>query len=383
MKKATTLGPGGPSALTSLMRTGATLAIGVGLGSLLARHVEGPGKDRPFGQPPAGTAPPIVQDMRAAQSGRGRDASSPLSIPWAGWKDILCRTYHQIQEDRLLAVAAGVVFLGLLAVFPAITAIVSLYGLFAHVSTVNDHLAELSYAIPRSSYAVIHDQVMRVVQKSDRGLSFGFVIGLALALWSANAGVKSIIDSLNVVYGETEKRSFLMLNAVSLSFTVGAIFFALSSIGMVIVFPLVLQQFGLSNQTELIISLLRWPAFAGVMLTGLAILYRYGPSRREAQWTWLSVGSIFAAVTWLLGSAGLSLYLSNFADYDATYGTLGAAIGFMTWMWLSAIVILVGGELNAEIEHQTAIDTTIGGDRPMGTRGAVMADTLGKSATEG
>lgn len=372
---------GGPSMAGTLLRTGVTFLVGAGVGAILAHQSRDTGEVTPFGEKaPAPSAD--LQVLRAQQAGRGRDAVSPLSIPWAGWKDILVRTYQQIGEDRLLAVAAGVVFLALLAVFPAITAIVSLYGLFADISVVNDHLAVLSSVVPSGAYSVIHDQVARVVLKSDGSLGFGFAIGLALALWSANAGVKAIIDSLNVVYGESEKRGFLLLNAVSLAFTFGAIAFALGAIGMVIIFPLILERIGLSNQAEMIIAILRWPAFALVMLFGLALLYRFGPSRRGARWEWLSVGSVFAALTWLAGSAGLSFYLSNFADYNATYGTLGAAIGFMMWMWMSTIVILVGAELNAEIEHQTAIDTTTGRPKPMGARGATMADTLGKTAEE-
>ncbi len=331
----------------------------------------------PFGEKQAADEPKTVQALRAAEPGRGRDATSPFAIPWRGWRDIMVRTYRQIGEDRLLAVAAGVVFLGLLALFPAITAIVSLYGLFADPATVNDHLQALSGALPRGAYSIIHDQVVRVTANSDGKLTLGAVFGLLIALWSANAGVKAVIDSLNVVYEQKEKRGFFRLNGISLTLTLGAVLFVLGALALVVIFPLAMEGLGLNGQTEGLVAWARWPGFMAVMLVALGLLYRYGPDRRGARLQWVSVGSVFAAVTWALGSGGFSLYLANFADYDATYGTLGAAIGLMMWMWLTTIVVLVGAELNAEIEHQTAEDTTVGDEKPLGARGATMADTVG------
>ncbi|MFL4998997.1 MAG: YihY/virulence factor BrkB family protein, partial [Xanthobacteraceae bacterium] len=209
----------------------------------------------------------------------------------------------------------------------------------------------------------------------------GFAFGLGLAVWSANAGMKSVIDALNVVYDEKEKRSFIELNLLSLGFTVGAIAALLMAIGAVVVFPLVLAHFGFGDMSETLIGILRWPALLVLVLLGLAILYRFGPSRREPRWQWVSVGSLFAAIAWLAGSALFSWYLGTFAHYDETYGSLGAAIGLMMWMWLSVIVILVGAELNSEIEHQTARDSTVGVEKPLGTRGAAMADTVGAAQT--
>jgi membrane protein len=196
-------------------------------------------------------------------------------------------------------------------------------------------------------------------------------------LWSANAGMKAIMDALNVVYDEKEKRGFINLNLVSLAFTIGGIIAALLAVGAVVVLPVVLSYIGLSGIGEILLRLLRWPLLLAVIVIGLAVLYRIGPSRREARWQWLSVGSVFAALAWLISSALLSWYLSNFANYDATYGSLGAGIGLMMWMWISSIVILFGAELNAEIEHQTARDSTVQGEKPLGARGAAMADTVG------
>ena len=333
---------------------------------------EGAFEQRPSQEPQA------LQNARSDEPGRGREAAAPSEIPVRGWKDILWRTYNQIGEDRLLAVGAGAVFYLLLAMFPAITAFVSSYGLLADTGTIAENLAALSNVIPQGGLAIIQEQVVRLTQTSNTALGFGFFFGLALALWSANAGMKAIIDALNVVYDESEKRSFVRLNLVSLAFTLGALIFLAIALSAVVILPLVLSWLGLETMTSQFIAILRWPALMIAVLLWLAVLYRFGPSRREAKWRWISPGSIFAMLVWLSGSALFSWYLSNFADYDATYGSLGAAIGLMMWLWLSVIVILVGGELNAEIEHQTARDTTTGVEKPLGARGAVMADTVGQ-----
>ena len=339
-----------------------------------------PARTGAFGQVRSTDEPRRLQHARAQEDGRGRNADAPHQIPWLGWKDIFWRVYEEIGGDRLMAVAAGVVFYGLLAVFPAITALVSSYGLFADVSTIGDHLSVAEGVMPQASFDLLRDQVLRIAGNSGGGLTLGFLFGLGLALWSANAGMKAIFDALNVIYDEDEKRSFIKLNLVSLAFTLGAIVSMLVAVGAVVVFPLVLTFFGVGNVNPLLLSLLRWPILLCLILFGLALLYRYGPSRERAEWRWVSVGSAFAAVTWIAGSLLFSYYLANFADYNATYGSLGAVIGLMMWMWLSAIVILVGAEINAEMEHQTARDSTDGAiEKPLGARGAAMADTVGEA----
>jgi membrane protein len=305
-------------------------------------------------------APPGNFAREISQPGHGRLSSNPFQIPWAGWKDILWRTYVRTGEDRLLATAAGVVFFGLLAVFPAITALVSCYGLFANPSTIGANLQTLALMLPNGSFQIVQDQIERVLEKGDTALGATFLFGLALAIWSANAGVKAVIDALNVVYEEREKRSFVRLNLLSLAFTSGGIATLLLMVGAVVAFPLALDHVGLAPESQLIVSLARWPLLLVILLTALAVLYRFGPSRPAARWEWLSVGTLAAALLWICGSALLSWYLSNFGNYSATYGSLGAAIGLMMWMWMSAIIVLCGAELNSEIEHQTALDTTIG-----------------------
>ena len=323
--------------------------------------------------------PRSLQLARAAEHGRGRNAKTPTDIPWTGWKDILWRIYGDVSRHRVLAVAGSVVFFGLLAIVPAITAFVSFYGLFFSLSTINDHLSAIAGVVPAGAYDVIQDQITRIAGKSDGKLSLAFAISVAIAIWSANAGMKALFDGLNVVYDEEEKRSFIWLNVVSLIFTAAAIVTLLLAIAVVVVFPLILAFVGWQlNGT--VLTLIRWPALFVLVMIGLSLIYRFGPSRREAKWRWLSVGSVFATFTWLAASLLFSWYLSNFANYNATYGSLGAVIGLMTWMWLSAIVVLLGAELNAEIEHQTARDSTVGHEKPLGARGAVMADTVGVAA---
>lgn len=313
----------------------------------------------------------------AAEHGRGRHATAPWQIPWTGWKDILGRTYQNINDNRLLAVAAGVVFYGLLSIFPAISAFVSIYGLVADASTIDSHLSVVSGILPGGAMDILHEELTRLTASNGTALSFGFVFSLLFALWSAMAGMKAIIDSLNVAYGEKEKRSFIRLNLEALAFTLGAIVSSILALGAVVVVPIVLSLFGLGGVASTLIGILRWPILLALVIMGLEVLYRYAPSRTRPPWRWVSVGSGVAAVAWLVSSALFSWYIANFGSYNATYGSLGAAVGMMMWMWISMVVILIGAQLNAEIEHQTASDTTSPGGKPLGRRGAVKADTIG------
>jgi membrane protein len=301
-----------------------------------------------------------------------------VHIPWRGWKDIFIRTYHEVQEDRLLSLAAGVAFYSLVALFPALAAGVSIYAFFSDAASITNHISLVADIIPGSALDLLRDEISRIAGRSDGRLSSGFLIGFAIALWSANAGMKAIFDALNIIYDEQEKRGIVWLNLVSLFFTVCGIGGALIALSAIVVFPLALAALGASSlDAPLMIGILRWPVLFALVIVALALLYRYGPSRRLAKWRWISVGSVFAAVTWLVVSYLFSWYLANVANYSATYGALGAVVGLMMWMWLSTIVVLVGAELNSEIEHQTAIDSTAGSPRPLGARGAVVADTVG------
>jgi membrane protein len=325
--------------------------------------------------------PLTLQQSRATEEDRGRRARAPLQIPSRGWKDIFVRTYHEIQDDRLLALAAGVVFYSLVALFPAIAAGVSVYALFADTATISKHLSIGANIVPAGTLDILSEEIARIAAKSDGRLTFGFFLGLGIALWSANAGMKAIFDALNIINDEDEKRGIVRLNLVSLFFTVCAIAGAGLAVALVVVFPLLLAAFGITSFDHPIIGYLRWPVMFALVILALAVLYRYGPSRRLAKWRWISVGSVFGALAWLAVSVLFSWYLGNFANYNATYGALGAVVGLMMWMWLATIVVLVGAELNSEIEHQTAQDSTIGPAKPLGSRGAVMADTVGMTVT--
>ncbi len=281
-------------------------------------------------------------------------APTPLPPSWRDWKDVLLEVYQAMADDRLLAVAAGIVFYGLLAFFPAITAFVSFYGLFAKPSAISEHLSIVAGVMPAGAYDILREQVGRILAKGDVTLGFAFVFGTLFALWSANAGMKAMMDALNVIYGVRETRGFFRLNAVSLALTLGALGMLLLAVGAVVVFPLLMSSLGLDSFTEWAAALLRWVAlFAGVMLA-LAVLYRFGPSPHGARWRWITPGSGFATLAWLGGSVLLSWYLANFANYDATYGSLGAAMGMMMWMWMSSIVILLGAQLNVVLDKRAA-----------------------------
>jgi len=339
---------------------------------------EEPGDDwrAHVGDNPDVTSPDIA---RAREPGRGRQADTPEQIPPQGWSDIFWRVFWAISENRIPSTAGGVAFFALLAIFPGIGAVVSLYGLFADASTIGEHMALLSGILPFGVLEIVSDQIKLVAMQQNDTLGAAFIIGLGIAVFSANSGMAALFDALNVVYDEREKRSILTLYTTTFIFTLAGIAFViLALIGLVII-PLVLEFLGLSAAAEVLISVLRWPVLLLTVGVSLTFLYRYGPSRNDAQWRWVSWGSIIAAVLWIGASMLFSWYVATFDSYNRVYGSLGAGIGFMVWLWISAAIILLGGEVNAEMEHQTARDTTEGKPKPLGSRGATMADHVGKA----
>jgi membrane protein len=306
---------------------------------------------------------------------RGRSANRPSEIPVRGWKDIVYRIFNSISEDRILANAAAVTFYALLAVFPLIATLVSIYGFFSDSRTIADQVTAMSGVLPGGAVDVIRDELNRLTSQPKGKLGVSFFIALVVSLWSANGGIKALFDALNVIYEEEETRNYLRLNAQSLLFTIAIIGFLVVALVCVVALPAILDL--MPPFTAQILNYVRWPVLAILVAIGLALIYRYGPDRAEPRWRWISWGSAFAAIVWLSGSAIFSWYAANFGSFNKTYGSLGAVIGFMVWMWMSSIVILVGGKLNAEIEHQTARDTTAGPPKPRGARGAKMADTIG------
>ena len=306
-----------------------------------------------------------------------RRAFSPSDIPAPGWKDILRSVYRNISEHRLLLVAAGVTFYGLLAIFPAIAALVAIYGFFADPTKISEQLNSMAGVFPGGAMDVLRGEMDRIASQGSGTLGLAFIVGLVVSLWSANSGTKSIFDALNVVYREDEKRGFVRLMLIALAFTVGAIIFILVTLAIMVAVPPALNALGFGGTTRLLMTVLRWPVLVLVVALLLAPVYRYGPSRTQAQWRWITWGSAFAASGWLVLSLLFSWYAANFGSFNKTYGTLGAAIGFMVWMWLSTVVVLMGAELDAEMEHQTVRDTTEGQEKEFGARGGRMVDTVG------
>lgn len=326
-------------------------------------------------QRPGPTQPQRPDENKAIADERGRTAEKPSDIPSRGWKDILWRVYEGISEDRILANAAAVTFYALLALFPAITALVSIYGLFADPATLQQHLDSVSGLLPGGAVDVIRDQLNRLAAEPRSALGVSFFVGLIISLWSANGGIKALFDALNVVYEERERRSFIQLNALTLAFTVAMIAFVIIALACIVAVPVAMKY--LPGFIGFILNIARWPLMLVLVTLALACIYRYGPSRDQPKWRWITWGSAFAAIAWLGFSAIFSFYAAKFGSFNKTYGSLGAVIGFMTWMWLSIAVILIGGKINAEMEHQTARDTTEGAPEPIGARRAKMADTVG------
>ncbi len=319
-----------------------------------------------------------VLAAEAREPGHGRAARDPFHIPLRGWKDIFWRTFREFGADNIPQVAGSVAFFGLLSIFPAMGAFVSLYGLFSNVQMAERQLNLLSGVLPDAALQMVGEQMLRLASTRHSGLGLAFGVSLLASLWSANAGIKALFAGLNIAFEETEKRNFLQLNLVSLAFTLGALAFLTAAFAAMVAAPIALAYLGYTPGGFAIMTVLRWPLLLLVAVGGITLVYRYGPSRHRERWPWVSWGSVFAAILWLAVSLLFSVYVAHFGSYDRTYGSLGAAVGFMSWLWISSIAILFGAELNSELEHQTARDTTTGAPAPMGSRGARMADTLGE-----
>ena len=316
---------------------------------------------------------------RAREPGRGRDADTPDRIPPRGWRDILIRVFWAIPANRVLSTAGSVAFFTLLAAFPGIAAVVSLYGLFTDATTISTHLTLLSGLLPADVIMLVGEQVKLVARKSNDTLGGAFLVSLGLALYSANSGIVALFDALNVVYDEKERRSPIRLYSTTFVFTLAGVAFTIFALTGVVALPLIFHFVGLPAATETLLAIVRWPVLLVTITFSLAVVYRYGPCRNDARWRWVTWGSAVAALLWMAASMLFSWYVATFDSYNRIYGSLGAVVGFMVWLWISATIVLVGGELNAEMEHQTARDTTQGGGKPLGARGATKADHVGQA----
>jgi membrane protein len=313
------------------------------------------------------------------QDGRGRDAATPSQIPRSGWRDIALRIKDQVSKDNVDIVAAGVAFYALMAIFPALIALLSLYGWFADPAQVEQQVTSLTGVMPQNVQSLLTTQMRDIASGAESTLGVGAIAGFLFTLWSASKGMKALFTALNIAYDEEEKRGFITFNALAIVLTLGALVFGIVAFALIAVLPALLGHLGLQAIASVAVSLVRWPLLAVAVMVALAVLYRYGPSRDKPQWTWVSWGAVVATVLWLVTSILFSVYVSNFGSYNETYGSLGAVVVFLMWLYLSAFIVLIGAELNSEMEHQTTRDTTRGAEQPMGQRGAQKADTVGES----
>ncbi|MBW4709526.1 YihY/virulence factor BrkB family protein [Roseobacter sp. YSTF-M11] len=311
---------------------------------------------------------------------RGRSAETPTELPATGWKDIAFRVKDEIAADRVGLIAAGVAFYGLLALFPAITALVAISGLLIEPSQIVDQLERLSGLMPEEVIQIVTRQATEVAGSREGGLGLAAFAGVLIALYSASKGMASLIEGINVAYDENEERGFIKLKLVTLALTlflmIGLLVALMATLGL----PAVLALLEFGPVFEVLMTAGLWIGLFGLTVFGLSVLYRYAPSRDAPGWKWASPGAIIACLIWVIASAGFAFYVGNFGSYNESFGTLAGVIVLLMWFWISAFIILLGAELNAEMEAQTRQDTTIGPDAPMGSRDAVKADTLGEAA---
>jgi membrane protein len=308
---------------------------------------------------------------------RGREAEHPGEIPPHGWIDILRRSWGEISDANLFLVAGGVTYAILLALFPGLAALVSIYGLVLNPEQVEKQVSALSGVLPEQSRQLLADELHQLISTSGGALGFSAAFGLLLALWSASRGMSGLITALNIAYEEKERRGFFKLNLLAVGLTVAMMLGGVVIIALIAVLPATVQFIGLGSVTKWLLLVLEWPLLVGVVMLGLAILYRYAPDRDKPQWRWVSPGAIAATTLWIIASIGFTVYVANFNSYDKTYGSLGGAIILLTWLYLSALVVLFGAVINAQSEKQTQKDSTDGPSTAVGNRGAVAADTLG------
>jgi len=298
-------------------------------------------------------------------------------MPAKGWFDVLKRSWAEMGKDNLSLIASGVAFYAFLAIVPLLGAVVLTYGLVAEPSSVVRHFQELSTMLPGDAAKLIGEQLMNVVNTASGKKGLGLLLALALAFWGATKATGAIVTALNIAYEEEETRGFIKKTLLNLAMVLGAVLVVGLAMAAITVFAHLDRIFpGAPGALLFLGRLVSWLLLAGIGAGAVAALYRYGPDRDKAKWTWLTPGSVFAALGFGVLTAGFGIYVANFGNYNATYGSLGAVVVLLTWLYLSALLLLLGAELNSELEHQTARDTTKGPERPLGQRGAEMADRV-------
>lgn len=317
----------------------------------------------------------MTTQIRAEQLPGGQ-AQTPTQIPPRGWWQVLKRALRESGTDNVPILAGGVAFFAFLAVFPSLIAALTLYGLVADPAQVAQQMQNLSGALPPEARSIIADQLTALTGGSEGALTVGLVVSLLAALWSTSGATSNVITGINIAYDEKETRGFVKLRATALGLTLGAIVFGLVALALVAVTPVALDQLRLGVVGQVLAQAVRWTLLVGVLIVGLAVVYRVAPNRDDARFRWVSPGVVVAVLLWILGSVAFSLYVSFFGSYNKTYGALAGVIVLMLWLYLTSYIVLLGAEINAEAERQTARDTTIGEPMPLGERGAVVADTL-------
>jgi membrane protein len=313
--------------------------------------------------------------------GHGRQADLPQQIPPRGWLDIAKRTGKEVKADQVPLLSAGVAYYTLLSLFPAAIAAVSIYGLVANPNTVRDQIDKLTEMLSPSTADLVGEQIKQVTSGAGGALGLATVIGILTALWSASSGMKALITGVNLAYDETETRKFVKLRGLALLLTLGAMVLLGVALALIVGFPAVADDW--PTPLAWTAGILRWVLLAVLLVAALAVLYRYAPNRDEPKWTWASWGSGIATLLWILASVGFSIYANSFGNYNKTYGALAGVIILMFWLFLTAFVVLVGAELNTEMELQTVKDTTKGPQEPMGERGGHAADHVAESPAAG
>ena len=310
---------------------------------------------------------------------RGREATKPSEVPKRGWIDIAKRTMAEMKADHIPVVAAGCAFYAWVALFPALIALITIYGLVASPQQVAEHINELTQGVPPAAAEVIRQPIQSATQTTDRALSIGLIVSLAVALWSASGGMDGLIKGINIAYDEPP-RSFPRRRGLALLLTFGAIVFVVLAFGLIVGVPIALKWLGLDEVATMAGQIASYVLLLLLVLFALGVLYKVAPHRDNPQFRWVTLGTVIAAILWLIGSVAFSLYVNNFGNYNQTYGALAGVIILNLWLFLTMYVVLLGAEINSEMEHQTRKDTTVGEPRPMGQRNAAKADHLGEAA---
>jgi membrane protein len=309
---------------------------------------------------------------------RGRHAETPSEVPTRGWRDILLRVTDNISKKSLGLIAAGSAFYSFLAIPSAFTALIALYGLVFDPHTVEQQIGILQGVMPAQALDIIHEQLDTLTSQPRQALGISFGISLAVALWSANSATTSMMTALNIVYEEHEKRNLFWYYATALAMTAATVVFVIVSLALIAVLPVVIDWLPLGDFARTLTAILRWPLLMVLFAIALGVAYRFAPSRNKPKWRWVSWGAFVATLLWIVVSVLFSFYVSHFSSYEKTYGSLAGVVLLLMWLYLSGYAVIIGAELNAELEHQTAEDSTDGREKPMGHRGATMADTVGE-----